>query len=539
MNTATSNLFARTLFIMAGVFCAIPSIQTHDTTSATLLDADFTEAKSSAPTYSAEEAEQLNRLYATWNAELNSLLSNIQHLAQLVSSQKITPSEPHEALAWLSHMSMLINKTSKLPYAPLTPHKLIRFFTFNKTLIKALTLAYNNNLNTLPSVEQLDEALEELSLALQTPTRTSLAISAVNTYAVDTQRAAASLAYKINNDGLTWYNHAYRGLVSINKTLHITDVALTAAAAAVVTGAVLFMIPEQYGKKPENDTFVQSIQRIEVESALGQTVAEMCNHNKDSYYRYMAVMAGLGGINTLHNLGIFTKISQTWSDIDALLKGTTNDSYQNLIQYIDDLTLEDPMFDSVRHLFGPFDRILQFLKDPDYYLNNKTKPAKCVLLTGTSGSGKTHSARALAGSINKLLSELGRYDKAGFIEVDPFDAGQLEEILKRARAHAPCVVFIDEIHIFAGGAQINNNAVWLNKLLTELDKIDTSNDPTQQIFIVAATNRPELLEEALLRHGRFGERVEFPVPDLNNASQFLMPCAQNLLLISRALILII
>lgn len=515
MTQASLKTFAGTLFIIASVFCTIPSIHAHDSIeNATLLDAEFIAPKPATPTYSQADADHLNRLYATWNAELNSLLSNIQHLAQLTSSQKITPSEPQEARAWLSHMSMLINKTSKLPYAPLTPHKLIRFFTFNKILIRSLTLAYNNNLNVRPAVEQLDEALEELSAALQTPTRTNLPISAVNAYALETQQAAAALAYKINNDGLTWYNNAWRSAHSINKTLHITDIALTTAAAAVTATAILYFLPPQYetGENAKNSAFGNLQQKVQGHAAAkGLTL--MFNPQEDPYKRYMAVMAGIGGIGTLQSMGVFNYIGQKWSDVDAFLKGTTNDSYQNLIQYVDDLTLEDPMFDSVRHLFVPFDRILQFLKDPDYYLNKQTKPAKCVLLTGTSGSGKTHSARALAGSINKLLSDLGRYDKAGFIEVDPFEAVHLEEILKRARAHAPCVVFIDELHIFAGGAQINNNAVWLNKLLTELDKIDTSNDPTQQIFIVAATNRPELLEEALLRHGRFGERVEFPVPD--------------------------
>lgn len=514
MKTESLKTFVGRLFIVAGTLCTIPSVFALETIpSATVLDIESIAPKATGPTYSAEEAEQLNRLYATWKAELNSLLSNIQHLAQLTSTQTIRPANPHEANAWLAHMSMLINKTSQLPYAPLTPHKLIRFFTFNKTLIKALTIAYNNNLNVLPGVEQLDEALEELSIALQTPTRTHLPIAAVNDYAADTQRAAAVLAYRISNGSLTWYNNFYRSLISINKTLHITDIAITAATAAAITGAVLYILPAKFtngANIPEDSKWKDAQKTVH---AWAEPFAKYFDPGDPAYRRFMAATAGVSALGTLQSLGFFTKMSQTWSDIDAFLKGTTNDSYQHLIQYVEDFTLDEPMFDSVRHLFGPFRDILEFLKDSDLYINSGMKVTKCVLLTGTSGSGKTHSARALAGSINKLLAEQGRFDKAGFIEVDPWEFGQIEEVIKRAKAHAPCVIFIDELHIFAGGAQINNNAMWLNKLLTELDKIDAAKDPTQQIFIVAATNRPELLEPALLRDGRFGGRIEFPVPD--------------------------
>lgn len=509
MKAATLKTLASSLFIIICATCTISSSYAAEAShNATALDPNFTEPQQTSPSYSAAEAEHLNRLYATWKAELNSLLSNIQHLALLNSTQKITPNDPEQANIWLAHMSMVINKTAQLPYAPLTPHKLVRFFTFNKTLIRALTLAYNSNLNVRPAADQLDEALEELSVALQTPTRSNLTIASVDHYARDTQQAAASLAYKISHGGLTWYNNVWRGAHSINKTLHLTEIAATTATIAALTSLVLMVIPKD--KLTGIPYFSPWKEKVDTETAgLKPLVDPSTPEGRSLAFAERCVHTAL----LLYGTGVFTKMGQTWSDIDAYLKGTTNDSYQQLIQYVNDFTLDDPMFDSVRNLFGPFEKVLQFLKDPDYYLNRDTKPSKCILLTGTSGSGKTHSARALAGSINKLLAELGRYDKAGFIEVDPWEAGQIEEIIKRAKANAPCVVFIDELHIFAGGAQINNNAMWLSKLLTELDKIDTSNDPAQQIIIVAATNRPELLEPALLRDGRFGARIEFPVPD--------------------------
>lgn len=508
MTTRTFKTLSRTLFIFGCALTLVTAVSAAET-NATQLDATFTNPPAAAtPSYSSEEAEHLNRLYATWKSELDALASNLQHLAQLINTQRINPTDRYEALAWLQQLSMLINKTSQLPYAPLTPHKLIRFFTFNKTLIRALTVAYNSNLDMRPALEQLEEALDELATALKSPTRTNLPISAVNAYALETQRTVEALTNKIGSSGLTWYNKTWRACASLNKNLHLSDLAVTAATTAAITSLILMALPD--GKL--KDVPVVGPVKTTIDDYKA-TLTPYLDPNTSQYKSLALATSCVNATAFLYNLGLFTKLGQTASDIDAFLKGTTNDSYQPFIQYVDNFTLEDPMFDSVRHLFAPFNNILEFLKDPNYYILSGQNIPKCILLSGTPGSGKTHSARALAGSINKLFAELGNFEKAGFIPVDPWDLGQIEEIIKQAQANAPCVIFIDEFHLFGGGAQINNNAMWLSKLLTEIDKVDKANDPMRQIFIVAATNRPDLLANALLRDGRFGERIEFPVPD--------------------------
>jgi ATP-dependent Zn protease len=490
-----------------------------------LLDVDFmtpTVTQTSAPTYTLTEAENLNRLYATWKAQLDALLSNIQHLAQLIDTNKIIPTNKYEARVWLGQLSALINQTTRLPYAPLTPHKLIRFFTFNKTLIRALTNAFNSNLTALPALEQLEGALEELTVALKTPTRTNLPISAVTAYAKETQQTTAALTYKIGNGGITWYNNVWRSMTSVNKNLHLWDVAVFTTGAATLASLTLMILPDGTFKDvPVIGTWKTGADNVK--GALAPYVATDTAQGKSVALVERCIYTG----SILYNLGLFTKLGQTWSDVDAFLKGTTNDSYQKFIQYVDDFTLEEQMFDSVRHLFEPFNAILKFLEDPDFYIRSNMKISKCILLSGTPGSGKTHSARALAGSINKLFAQLNRSEKAGFIEVEPWDLGQIEEVIKQAKANAPCVIFIDEFHLFGGGAQINTNAMWLSKLLTEIDKVDKANDPMQQIFIVAATNRPDLLAQALLRHGRFGERIEFPIPDLQQRTSVFKALCQK------------
>ena len=127
----------------------------------------------------------------------------------------------------------------------------------------------------------------------------------------------------------------------------------------------------------------------------------------------------------------------------------------------------------------------------DLYARTGMPSPKFAFLVGASDNyAKMLSAKALAGSITKLLIKQGIHDaKTGFIEVKVTDIDNIEEIFKQAKAHAPCVIFIDDFHLLG-----------TNKLLVEIDKIEQNNDPMQRIFIVAATDHPDLLIKKFFRH---------------------------------------
>ena len=466
-----------------------------------------------AITHTAEEAEQLNKLYATWKTELDMLSSGVQHIAQLIATNKIRPSDTDAAHFWLQSFNTLLNKAAKLPYAPLTPHKLIHFFTFNKTLIQAFNNAVKNNFTTYEDFEELEQTLNSLSITIQSTKKTSVPLATITEYAQETSQAVQILLNKINKSGLTWYNNAYRKLLSADRQWHLSGLTKTALVGAALTSFYMMIASksDQFANVPLLGAWQGKV------NAFTDTVAPYATPGRDEYFKIM-LATSIGNLTlAAYNAGAFTKLGQWVADLDAFLKGSTNEASPRVVQFVENFSLDDPMFDCLRPLFGPFEDILAFLEDPDLYLGTGIKVPKCVLLMGSPGSGKTHSARAFAGSITQLFNRLGRFERAGFLEVEPWDLGQIEEVIKQAKANAPCVIFIDEIHLFGGGAQINSNAMFLSKLLTEIDKIDRANDPTQQIFVVAATNRPDLLAKALLRHGRFGldGRIEFPVPDFS------------------------
>ncbi|MFX1329881.1 MAG: CDC48 family AAA ATPase [Promethearchaeota archaeon] len=180
---------------------------------------------------------------------------------------------------------------------------------------------------------------------------------------------------------------------------------------------------------------------------------------------------------------LITQPTETWEDIGGL-----NDAKQQLREVI-----EWP------------------LKYPDLYKHLNSKPPNGILLFGPPGTGKTLLAKALAheSEVNfisvkgpEFLSKwVGESEKA------------VRETFRKARAASPCIIFFDEIDAIAGlrgrfaGSQVTEQVV--SQLLTEMDGLEGLKD----VILLAATNRPDMLDPALLRSGRFGRHIEIPMPD--------------------------
>ncbi len=157
--------------------------------------------------------------------------------------------------------------------------------------------------------------------------------------------------------------------------------------------------------------------------------------------------------------------------------------------------------------------IVEFLKKPEKFTKMGAKIPKGVLLYGKPGTGKTLIAKAIAGEANVPFISMSGSE---FIEMFAgLGASRVRKLFEKARKLAPCIVFIDEIDAIGArrssnsGAETENNQT-LNQLLVEMDGF--SSDET--IIVLAATNRPEMLDKALLRPGRFDRRITIPVPDL-------------------------
>lgn len=460
-----------------------------------------------------EEAQKLNMLHAELRKQLDTLMGNAQTCAQFIIMRKMNPKNPHETFFWIQSFMELARKASQIPHVPVTSYKLSRSIKINTQLIAALNEAYKSGFASLPDLDELEKAVKKIENDILAPKTTKISLAILNTSFSENQNAIEKLTKTIQSGGITWYNSLYRKCVELNQKFSITPVIVNTAIVTGLSSAVLYSMSNLYeGNDPSKDNIIASIQRWLHTTKFGEFVKDMGDHGSNVHHRYMGVQAGIASIGVLHQLGIFKTLQETWSNIDARLIGATPINYQSL-QYVNtDFTLEDKMFDSVRHLLDPFHQILTFLKNPDLYIHGGQKIPKCVLLAGPPGSGKTHSARAFAGSIQKLYEDQGKGDKVGFIVMEPHE--MIEDKIQEAKANAPCVLFIDEFHLHNGGQQ-TANGMWLSKMLTEIDKVDKTDDPMRQVFIVTATNRPDLLAKALLRDGRFGEdaRVNFSVPD--------------------------
>ena len=169
---------------------------------------------------------------------------------------------------------------------------------------------------------------------------------------------------------------------------------------------------------------------------------------------------------------------------------------------------------------GELVELVEFLKHPKKFTDMGAKIPKGVLLYGKPGTGKTLIAKAIAGEADVPFISMSGSE---FIEMFAgLGASRVRKLFEKARKLSPCIVFIDEIDAIGSrrttnsGAESENNQT-LNQLLVEMDGFSTE----ETIIVLAATNRPEMLDKALLRPGRFDRQITIPAPDLKGREEIL------------------
>ena len=177
---------------------------------------------------------------------------------------------------------------------------------------------------------------------------------------------------------------------------------------------------------------------------------------------------------------------------------------------------------------GEVQEIIDFLKDPQKFQKLGGKIPKGVLLVGAPGTGKTLLARAIAGEAGVPFFSMSGSD---FVEMFVgVGASRVRDLFDQAKKTAPCIIFIDEIdavgrHRGAGlGGGHDEREQTLNQLLVEMDGFETN----QGVIILAATNRPDVLDPALLRPGRFDRQVVVPQPDVKGRLEIIKVHTKNI-----------
>src|SRR5207245_2137004 len=171
--------------------------------------------------------------------------------------------------------------------------------------------------------------------------------------------------------------------------------------------------------------------------------------------------------------------------------------------------------------------VVDFLKNPKRYRDLGARIPKGVLLVGPPGTGKTLLARAVAGE-----AKVPFYSISGSDFVEMFvgvGAARVRDLFQQAKQHAPCIIFIDELDAIGRQRGVHVGTVndereqTLNALLVEMDGFE----PNTGVIILAATNRPEVLDRALLRPGRFDRQVVVDAPDLDGREAILKVHSRN------------
>ncbi|MHB1516039.1 MAG: ATP-dependent zinc metalloprotease FtsH [Acidiferrobacteraceae bacterium] len=177
--------------------------------------------------------------------------------------------------------------------------------------------------------------------------------------------------------------------------------------------------------------------------------------------------------------------------------------------------------------------LVEFLRDPSKFQKLGGRIPRGVLMTGSPGTGKTLLAKAIAGEAKVPFFSISGSD---FVEMFVgVGASRVRDMFEQAKKHAPCIIFIDEIDAVgrqrgAGlGGGHDEREQTLNQLLVEMDGFEGS----EGVIVIAATNRPDVLDPALLRPGRFDRQVFVPLPDIRGREQILkihmrkVPVAEN------------
>ncbi|MFH0853958.1 MAG: ATP-dependent zinc metalloprotease FtsH [bacterium] len=165
--------------------------------------------------------------------------------------------------------------------------------------------------------------------------------------------------------------------------------------------------------------------------------------------------------------------------------------------------------------------VVDFLKNPKKFLDIGARIPTGVLLVGSPGTGKTLMSRAIAGEANVPFFHISGSE---FVEMFVgVGASRVRDLFKRAKKEAPCIIFIDELDAVgrrrgAGlGGSHDEREQTLNQILVEMDGFE----PNDNIIVVAATNRPDVLDPALLRPGRFDRRIHIDAPDIKDREEIL------------------
>ena len=332
----------------------------------------------------------------------------------------------------------------------------------------------------------------------------SLIISAVILIAIIIILSGVAIYFLTNNKNQDDKTLAYTDLIKEISYGNIEKIEMTVGSTSVKV-KVKDIEEEKKSVVPNTEAFIELIQQ---KVAEGNDI-ELIQKPKSAITQISTTLVSL--LPTLIMVALFIMIfkmqglgekGQVYDDTERKTK----------IKFKDVAGLDEEK--------GELIEIVDFLKRPEKFTKMGAKVPRGVLLYGKPGTGKTLIAKAIAGEADVPFISMSGSE---FIEMFAgLGASRVRKLFDKARKLAPCIVFIDEIDAIGArrtsnsGAETENNQT-LNQLLVEMDGFSSE----ETIIVLAATNRPEMLDKALLRPGRFDRQITIPAPDLKGRLDIL------------------
>lgn len=310
----------------------------------------------------------------------------------------------------------------------------------------------------------------------------------------------------------------YTSFVSAVQGKNVSDVYIN-QNSAVPTGTVSVTLKDDGNTRKVNVSDVEQVEKLLTENQVEYRLSDV---PKDSMLTTVVVpmLITLGGVFLI----FFLMSRQNGGGNSKAMnfgKSRAKMSTKNEIK----VTFRDVA--GLREEKEELEEIVDFLKDPKKYIQVGARIPKGVLLEGPPGTGKTLLAKAVAGEAGVPFFSISGSD---FVEMFVgVGASRVRDLFQDAKKNAPCIIFIDEIDAIGGkrdtrhGGGDSEREQTLNQLLSEMDGFDSS----KGIIVLAATNRPEVLDKALLRPGRFDRRIIVSKPDMQGRIDTLKVHSKN------------
>lgn len=440
-------------------------------------------------------------------AELMAMIKNGQ-----VKSLK-NKAEASRNLADLISLTQTIQSTK---FAQADISTIIQLLDINQAIMTHVSKALAAGLHDLPRFDGSAVAKRMVSIDTMSP-------DTLDQKLAENKKTFSTLSKQTDHAGLQWYNHAYRAFdaavvepcikYSIPSRLFFSGFLGLAACSAWwslshesfhASNRVPQCIKNAFGPYPHLGFMTPNA------TVLGKVLSLLGRPDSLLAGTFLAAYAKQG---IMEEWDLFKPklVKELVSKRNRLKGGIHNTIADSLDGFVSQVTFDDLI--GLDHIKEQFRLLIKYLENPEAYDRLGLTPGKGILLVGPPRTGKTLSIKALFNELEAVRKKnSSNKNKITFYEVSGADIRRngIEKVFLRARLHAPCIIFIDELDLL--NLQRDGSTSLLSEFLTGMSGLLESKDPQKQIILIAATNRPETIDFALREFGRFGLELRYELP---------------------------